>query len=74
MGGQGGDVVAVAKDGIFLNEVYKQNKSRYYTAGNGSHSTHNFILGLPGQNLKFDVPVGVTIYRDDGRKLGTYQL
>lgn len=67
-------MVVVAKESIFLDEVYKQNKTRSYCAGNGSHSTHNFILGLPGENLKFDVPVGVTIYRDDGKKIGTYLL
>lgn len=67
-------MVVVAKESLFLDEVYKKNKNRSYCAGNGAHSTHNFILGLPGDNLKFDVPVGVTIYRDDGKKIGTYLL
>ncbi|KAJ8926742.1 hypothetical protein NQ314_020859 [Rhamnusium bicolor] len=45
-------------------------KSKYYIAKNGRHASHNFILGLPGEDLKFEVPVGVCLYSNLGKKLG----
>ncbi|XP_018574706.1 GTP-binding protein 10 homolog isoform X2 [Anoplophora glabripennis] len=41
-----------------------------YIAKNGRHSSHNFILGTPGEDLKFEVPVGVTLITDFGKKIG----
>jgi Obg family GTPase CgtA len=70
IGGQGGNVVVVGKENISLSDVYKQNKSKSYVAKSGRHSSHNFILGPPGENTKFEVPVGVTIFTELGKKLG----
>lgn len=70
VGGKGGDVKVIAKEGITLENVFKSNKMKRYLAGNGKHSTHNFILGPPGEDLEFEVPVGVTIFTDIGKKLG----
>lgn len=70
VGGQGGNVVAVAKEDITLDHVYKANKSRRYLAKHGRDSSHNFIIGVPGESLKFEVPVGVTIITELGKKLG----
>lgn len=70
MGGQGGSVVAIAKENITLDDVYKTNKSKRYMAKHGRDSTHNFIIGIPGDDLKFDVPVGVSIITELGKKLG----
>lgn len=72
MGGQGGSVVAIAKENITLDHVYKANKSKRYMAKHGRDSTHNFIIGVPGEDLKFDVPVGVSIITELGKKLGKH--
>lgn len=71
IGGNGGNVVVVAKENMTLHEVFKNNTSKRYLANHGRHSTHNFIIGTPGENLKFDVPVGVTVYTELGKLLGT---
>lgn len=60
----------VGKENITLENVFKSNRAKRYVAKNGRHSSHNFILGTPGENLKFDVPVGVTIITDLGKKIG----
>lgn len=70
MGGQGGNIVAVAKEDMTLKDVYNRNRSKRYLAPHGRDSTHNFILGTPGENLVFNVPVGVTLYTERGKKLG----
>ncbi|KAB0798525.1 hypothetical protein PPYR_09518 [Photinus pyralis] len=70
VGGQGGSVVAVGREHITLEDLCRCNQSRRFIAKNGTHSTHNFILGPPGESLKFEVPLGVTIYTDEGKKLG----
>lgn len=70
VGGQGGSVIAVAKEDMTLKDVHVQNKSKRYMAPHGRDSTHNFILGTPGENLVINVPVGVTLYTEKGKKLG----
>ncbi|EFA04101.2 GTP-binding protein 10 homolog [Tribolium castaneum] len=70
VGGQGGDVIAVGSDNISLQDVFKRNQSKSYTAKAGRHSSHNFILGPPGESLKFEVPVGVTVITELGKKIG----
>ncbi|RZC36578.1 MMR HSR1 and/or GTP1 OBG domain containing protein, partial [Asbolus verrucosus] len=70
VGGQGGDVIVIGNENINLHEVFTKNRTKTYVAKNGRNSTHNFILGPPGEALKFDVPVGVTIYTEFGKKLG----
>ncbi|KAL3283162.1 hypothetical protein HHI36_006314 [Cryptolaemus montrouzieri] len=70
VGGQGGNVLVIGKEDMSLEEVYKHNKSKRYIAENGRNSSPNFIRGTPGSDLKIDVPVGVTIYTEMGKKLG----
>ncbi|KAF5282808.1 hypothetical protein FQR65_LT02805 [Abscondita terminalis] len=70
VGGQGGNVIVVGKESINLDDVVRANKSKRYLAGNGTNSSHNFILGPPGETVKLQVPVGVTIFTDQGKKLG----
>ncbi|KAI7815086.1 GTP-binding protein, partial [Rhyzopertha dominica] len=70
VGGQGGNVIVVAKENLTLSDVEKANQRKRYLASHGRDSTHNFILGTPGESLKFEVPVGVTIYTEHGKKLG----
>lgn len=74
IGGKGGDVIAVATPSITLETVFRQNKYKTYKAQNGNHSTPNFIVGVPGEDLKIPVPVGVTMITELGRKIGIYFL
>ncbi|XP_030763064.1 GTP-binding protein 10 homolog [Sitophilus oryzae] len=69
-GGKGGDVIVEAKEGITLDTVFKSNVSKRFLAKPGKHASHNFILGPPGEDVTFDVPVGVTVYTELGKKLG----
>lgn len=50
--------------------MYKTNKTRQYAAPSGRHSSHNFILGPPGDTLTIEVPVGVSVVTELGKKLG----
>ncbi|KAG5891073.1 hypothetical protein JTB14_005709 [Gonioctena quinquepunctata] len=52
VGGKGGDVIAVAKENIFLDNVYQRNKRP------------------PGEDLRVEVPVGVSLVTDLGKNLG----
>lgn len=70
VGGHGGNVLVEAKDGITLETVFKSNRGKRYIAQPGKHASHNFILGPPGEDVKFDVPVGVTIITEFGKKIG----
>lgn len=44
--------------------------TKRYMAKPGTSASHNFILGPPGEDLKFEVPTGVTIITDLGKRLG----
>ncbi|XP_017777744.1 PREDICTED: GTP-binding protein 10 homolog [Nicrophorus vespilloides] len=70
IGGQGGNISVVAKESITLDDVFKANRSKRIFAKDGKNSSHNFILGPPGDNINIEVPVGVTVYSDEGKKLG----
>lgn len=72
MGGQGGDVIAVGKENIGLHEVFRKNSSKIYKANSGKNSSHIFILGPPGNTLRFDVPVGVTVMTELGKRIGKW--
>ncbi|XP_066254789.1 GTP-binding protein 10 homolog [Euwallacea similis] len=70
IGGKGGDVIIEAKEAITLETVFGSNKSKRYQAEPGRSASHNFILGTPGQDQVFQVPVGVSVVTDFGKKLG----
>lgn len=59
-----------AKDGITLETVFKTNRTKRYKAQAGRSATHNFILGTPGEDLVFEVPVGVSLITELGKQLG----
>ncbi|KAL1512507.1 hypothetical protein ABEB36_002089 [Hypothenemus hampei] len=70
IGGNGGNVIVEAKEGITLENVFKQNRTKRYVAQAGKNASHNFILGTPGENVVFEVPVGVSVLTDLRKKLG----
>lgn len=70
IGGQGGNVVMIADENLSLNDVVKQHKTKRLVAVNGKNSSHNFILGPPGADATMQVPVGVSVYTDEGKNLG----
>lgn len=74
IGGNGGNVIAVTKPDITLENVYKKNRTKVYKAPNGRHASHNFIIGQPGEDLVIDVPIGVTFITEWGKKLGKLQV
>ncbi|CAG9768548.1 unnamed protein product [Ceutorhynchus assimilis] len=70
IGGKGGDVLVEAKEGLTLEHVFKTNKTKRYAAPAGKSASANFILGPPGEDLVFQVPVGVSLVTEWGKKLG----
>lgn len=70
IGGQGGNVVMIADENLSLNDVVKQHKTKRLVAVNGKNSSHNFILGPTGADATMQVPVGVSVYTDEGKNLG----
>ena len=70
MGGQGGSISFVAKDNLTLEKVASNNRKQRIIAQHGRNSTHNFICGLPAENITVEVPVGVTVLTDSGKSLG----
>lgn len=70
VGGQGGDVFVVATEDESLAGVIKKWPKKRIAAGHGTNSHHNYILGPPGQPAKIEVPLGITVLRDDGRVVG----
>lgn len=72
VGGQGGDVFVVATEDESLAGVIKKWPKKRIAAGHGTNSHHNYILGPPGQPAKIEVPLGITVLRDDGRVVGRF--
>ncbi|XP_066143308.1 GTP-binding protein 10 homolog [Euwallacea fornicatus] len=70
VGGKGGDVIIEAKEAVTLETVFRANRSKKYLAEPGKSASHNFILGPPGQDRVFEVPVGISVITDYGKKLG----
>lgn len=65
VGGQGGTVILKAKEFYSLEKILKKYSAKRVDADHGKHSSHNFILGPPGENTEVVVPTGVTIYCDN---------
>lgn len=62
----------IAKEGKSLEEIFKKNKSLRYIAGNGGNSSQNCLRGSPGENIRIEVPVGVSFITEHGKKLGIW--
>lgn len=71
MGGQGGCVYCVGKEDANLRNLMSKFRGKTVSAGHGEDSRKAKIVGNPGSDIKLEVPLGVTIYREDGRVLGS---
>ncbi|XP_058451152.1 GTP-binding protein 10 homolog [Malaya genurostris] len=66
VGGQGGAVYFVAKEGKSLTDVVCKHSSKRIVAGNGEESSKDRILGRRGLDQRVEVPVGIRVFEDDG--------
>ncbi|MBT8240570.1 MAG: GTPase ObgE, partial [Acidimicrobiia bacterium] len=64
-GGDGGDVVIRADEGVSTLLAYRRHP--HHKAGSGSHGTGDFQHGRAGEDLILPVPPGTTIYDESGR-------
>ncbi|XP_013139350.1 PREDICTED: GTP-binding protein 10 homolog [Papilio polytes] len=69
LGGQGGCVYCVGNENSNLRQMSKY-RAKTITAGHGEDSRKAKIVGNPGSDVKLEVPLGVTVYREDGKVLG----
>ncbi|CAH1404335.1 unnamed protein product [Nezara viridula] len=70
VGGNGGNIFAVGKEGITLKEIVARNVTKRITAKNGGNAHSKCILGSPGPDVVIDAPLGITILNESGKKLG----
>ncbi|XP_065072687.1 GTP-binding protein 10 homolog [Ochlerotatus camptorhynchus] len=66
VGGQGGAVYFVAKEGKSLKDVVHKYRAKRVVAGNGEESSKARVLGRRGLDEKVDVPVGIRVLENDG--------
>lgn len=69
VGGQGGCVYFVAKEGVTLKGLSKSLRDKKIKASSGEDSSKIRILGRRGMDQKIEVPVGVQIIDDKGKVL-----
>ncbi|KAF4532605.1 hypothetical protein B566_EDAN014862 [Ephemera danica] len=70
LGGKGGDIYLVAKEGETLTTVLKTWPLKKIIANSGGNSKTNKLMGEPGEDKLVDVPIGVCIIDQQGRILG----
>ncbi|EDW55802.1 GTP-binding protein 10 homolog [Drosophila sechellia] len=68
VGGQGGCVYLVAKEGLTIRKVVQGLKDKRVAASSGEDSSKASIFGRRGVDQRIEVPVGVQVY-DDQQKL-----
>lgn len=66
VGGQGGAVYFVAKEGKTLKDVVQTYRAKKIVAGNGEESSKDRILGRRGLDEQVQVPVGIRVLEDGG--------
>lgn len=74
MGGAGGNVYLVAKDGLTLENVIQTLKVRRIKADPGRDSTARGIIGAPGEDKIISVPRGVIVHNRNGVLLGRHNF
>ncbi|XP_067217180.1 GTP-binding protein 10 homolog isoform X1 [Linepithema humile] len=70
IGGTGGNVYLVAKDGLTLENVVKKLQSKRIKADSGGDSSAKGIIGIPGDDKIISIPCGVLVYNQNGVLLG----
>ncbi|XP_071451026.1 GTP-binding protein 10 homolog [Hetaerina americana] len=70
VGGKGGNVYVVAKEGAQLQQIVKKFPRKLIAAQSGESSRQKCILGQPGKDVHLNVPVGIFVIDEYGRKLG----
>ncbi|GBP56854.1 GTP-binding protein 10 homolog [Eumeta japonica] len=70
LGGQGGCVYCIGKENVNLKSIMSKYRAQTIEAGHGEDSRKTKIVGAPGADIKLEVPLGMTIYREDGKVLG----
>ncbi|XP_013184348.2 GTP-binding protein 10 homolog [Amyelois transitella] len=71
LGGQGGCVYCIGKEDANLRNIMSMYRGKTLVAGHGEDSRKTKIVGNPGTDVKLEVPLGVTVYREDGKVLGS---
>lgn len=71
LGGQGGCIYCIGAEDANLKKIMGKFRGKTITAGHGEDSRKTKIVGNPGADVKLEVPLGVTVYRDDGKVLGS---
>ncbi|KAM3961811.1 GTP-binding protein 10 homolog [Aphomia sociella] len=71
LGGQGGCVYCIGKENTNLRDIMNKYRSKTLAAGHGEDSRKAKIIGNPGTDLKLEVPLGVTVYKENGDILGS---
>lgn len=74
IGGAGGNVYIVAKNGITLTDTIGELKTKRVKAEPGSDSSAKGIIGTSGEDKIIPVPVGITVYNRNGVKLGEHNF
>lgn len=70
VGGNGGSVYVVAKEGESLSKILQMYPTKRISARLGSNSASRCILGKPGDDVTINSPTGVTVYNEYGKELG----
>ncbi|OWR55414.1 GTP-binding protein 10 [Danaus plexippus plexippus] len=71
LGGQGGCVYCQGKEDANLRTIMSQYRARTICGGHGEDSRKAQIVGKPGEDIKLEVPLGVTVYGENGTVLGS---
>ncbi|GAB0091447.1 GTP-binding protein 10 homolog [Sergentomyia squamirostris] len=70
IGGQGGCIYFIAKEGYSLRNVKKLNTTKRIKAPPGEDSSKVRLLGRRGNDIQVHVPVGITVIDENGSALG----
>ncbi|XP_072910671.1 GTP-binding protein 10 [Hemitrygon akajei] len=69
-GGNGGNVLVVAQDGITLKMIKDKYPNKRFVAGVGANSSIRSLKGAKGKDCEIYGPVGISITNDNGKIIG----